>query len=53
MYFVGSMYMMSGSKRGKNSSGIKIEQFIYDGDERNIKARYCAGELLDETIWEK
>ena len=30
-----------------------LEQFIYDGDDRNIKARYCAGELLDEEIWEK
>ncbi len=30
-----------------------LEQFIYDGDDRNIKARYCAGELLDEGIWEK
>ena len=30
-----------------------LEQFIYDGDDRNIKARYCAGELLDEGILEK
>lgn len=24
-----------------------LEQFIYDGDDRNIIARYCAGKLLD------
>ena len=46
MRFVESMYMMSGSKDWKNSSGIKNEQFIYDGDDRNKK-------LLDEGIWEK
>ena len=28
----------------------RLEQFLYDGDDRNIAARYCAGELIPQPF---
>ena len=28
----------------------RLEQFLYDGDDRNIAARYCAGELISQPF---
>jgi len=28
----------------------KLEQYIYDGDDRNILARYCGGALIEKPF---
>ena len=28
----------------------RLEQFLYDGDDRNIAARYCAGSLVEQPF---
>ena len=39
-----------GDELAERTPEERLEQFLYDGDDRNIAARYCAGELIPQPF---